>query len=156
MNILEMVLHARSLHLRDMLQKKRESNEKELQERELKGKERERIEMDMLIQAGTVINEGTSDDNLVFTATDVRPSKISDAFVQVHQSNDDVNSVDIFENVFAYETQSHVQPEYINDTYVVNQDDRNITPETPYMDPNGGMIEHEMCIMIKNVFQMLY
>ena len=62
--------------------------------------------------------------------------------VQVHQSNDDVNGDDRFENVFDYETQSHGQPEYINDTYVVNQDDRNITPETPHVDLNGGKVEH--------------
>ena len=120
---------------------------------------------------GTVNNEGTLDDSLVFTgnnalselqtesstsrndsdadgkhkckdglnnAAAISPSQSSVALVQVHQSNND----DIFENVFAYETQSHGQREYTNDTYVVNQDDRNITPETPHVDLNGGTVEH--------------
>lgn len=131
----------------------------------------------MLIQAGTVNNEGTSDDNLIFTGNsalseqqnesstpgndsdadgklnckddlkntvdDFRPSESLDTFIKVDHSNGVINDVDIFDNVFAYETQSHEQPEYINDTCVVNQVDSDITPETPHMDPNGGMVEHD-------------
>ncbi|GKD68128.1 hypothetical protein Tco_1322218, partial [Tanacetum coccineum] len=68
-------------------------------------------------------------------AADVRPSYDSNTLVKVHHSNDDI---DIFDNVFAHEIQNHEQPEYINDTYVVNQDDSNITPEARDMDPIHG------------------
>ncbi|GJT61690.1 hypothetical protein Tco_1005223 [Tanacetum coccineum] len=55
-------------------------------------------------------------DNVV---ADVGPSYNSNLLVKVHQSNDDVHT---FDNVFAHEIQNHEQPEYINDTYVVNQE----------------------------------
>ena len=102
-------------HLRDMLEQKRESNEKELQERELKGKERERIEMGMLIQAGTVNNEETSDDNFIFMGNSAlseqqnessTPGKDSDA-------NRKLNCKDDLKN-----TAVDVRPSEISDTFI--------------------------------------
>jgi hypothetical protein len=141
MNILEMVLNVRSLHLREMQEKKRDSNEKE---RSTSGNDSD-------VDGKHKCKDGLNN------AAAVSPSQSLVALVQVHQSNDD----DILENVFAYETQSHGQPEYINDTYVVNQNDRNITPETPQVDLNGGTVEHNSvnrdqecastALMIKNM-----
>jgi hypothetical protein len=181
---LEFELNERSLHLSVVKELEMQKQGRELNVRE-NGSKRQ-------TQEGTVNNEGTLDDSLVFMGNnalselqtesstpgndsdangklnpkddlktapaDVGPSHCSGILVKVNQSTDDVN---IFDNVFAYETQSHVQLEYINDTYVVNQDDRNITPKTPHVDLNGCTVEHNSvnrdqecastALMIKNM-----
>lgn len=44
----------------------------------------------------------------------------------------------MFDNVFAHNQTHPVHPESISDTYVVEQNDSNITFATPDMDPNRG------------------
>ncbi|GJU28419.1 hypothetical protein Tco_1167040 [Tanacetum coccineum] len=46
-------------------------------------------------------------------------------------------------NVFANERQYPKQPESINDTYVVEKDDNNITPDSLYMCNNEEKVEHD-------------
>ncbi|GJX10957.1 integrase, catalytic region, zinc finger, CCHC-type containing protein, partial [Tanacetum coccineum] len=50
----------------------------------------------------------------------------TESLKKVHNTDDNYN-------VFAHEKQHHEQPESINDTYVMEKDDRNISPDSSYM-----------------------
>ncbi|GKA78502.1 hypothetical protein Tco_0785039 [Tanacetum coccineum] len=66
---------------------------------------------------------------------DIRPSYDSDIVFEVHH--------DTFENVFANEIQSHKQPGFISDTYVVNENNSDNISNIPDMDPNRDKEEHD-------------
>ncbi|GJT75081.1 hypothetical protein Tco_1041806 [Tanacetum coccineum] len=59
---------------------------------------------------------------------DIRPTYDTDSLEQI--DNDDYN-------VFAIEKEHPEQPESVNDTYLVEQDDTNTTPDSSYMSNNG-------------------
>ncbi|GJU73274.1 hypothetical protein Tco_1264679 [Tanacetum coccineum] len=54
-----------------------------------------------------------------------------------------VHTADDHYNVFANERQHHEQPKIINDTYVVEQDDRNISPDSPNMCSDEGEADQD-------------
>jgi FtsZ-binding cell division protein ZapB len=82
---------------------------------------------------GTQRNEAgwDSEDN------HIRPSSDTEILARVQHSHAHDN-VNIFDNVFAQDQTHLAHPESISDTYVVEQNDSNITFATPDMDPNRG------------------
>lgn len=81
---------------------------------------------------GTYRNEAvwdTEDDH-------TRPSFETEILAMVQHSNYNDNVV--FDNVFAHDQTHPAYPESVSDTYVVEQNDSNITFATPDMDPNRG------------------
>ncbi|GJW40679.1 hypothetical protein Tco_0066524 [Tanacetum coccineum] len=66
---------------------------------------------------------------------DIGPSYDSDTISEVPH--------DMFENVFAHGIQNLEQPESIFDTYVVNENNSDITSHIPNMDPDRGKEEHD-------------
>ncbi|GJX12242.1 hypothetical protein Tco_0202101, partial [Tanacetum coccineum] len=72
----------------------------------------------------------------------------------LHIENDDIGPLydsdtvsgvdhDMFENMFAHGIQNYEQPEFIPDTYVVNENNSNIISDITNMDPNRGKEEHD-------------
>ncbi|GJV93611.1 hypothetical protein Tco_1541424 [Tanacetum coccineum] len=74
-------------------------------------------------------------DTDAFDSADIGPSYNCDTSFKVHTNT--------FENVFANETESHEQPDYISDTHVVNKNNNNIMSDIPHMDPNRDKEEHD-------------
>ncbi|GJU84550.1 hypothetical protein Tco_1292096 [Tanacetum coccineum] len=72
------------------------------------------------------------------TLVDTVASDIEYADTGLSYDSDTVNEVhhDTFENVFPNGIQSHEQPDYIFDTYVVNENNSDIISDIPNMDPN--------------------
>ncbi|GJY61335.1 hypothetical protein Tco_0461992 [Tanacetum coccineum] len=69
----------------------------------------------------------------------------ANADIGLSYDSDTVSEVphDMLKNVFAYEIQSHEQPESISDTYEVNENNSNIIFDTPNMDPDRNKEEHD-------------
>ncbi|GJS24524.1 hypothetical protein Tco_0453156 [Tanacetum coccineum] len=67
--------------------------------------------------------------------TDIGPTYDSDTMSEVNH--------DMFENVFAHGIQNYEQPEFIPDTYTVNENNSNIIYDIPNMDPDRGKEEHD-------------
>ncbi|GJW66820.1 hypothetical protein Tco_0121244 [Tanacetum coccineum] len=78
-------------------------------------------------------NESSSSGN--DADVDIGPSYDSDIVSEVHH--------DMFENMFAHGIQNHEQPEFIPDTYVVNETNSSIISNIPYMDPDRVKEEHD-------------
>lgn len=83
--------------------------------------------------------DGTQRNEAVWDTEDdhIRPSSDIEILAMVQHSHAHDN-VDIFDNVFAHDQTHPAYPESISDTYVVEQNDSNITFATPDMDPNRG------------------
>lgn len=81
--------------------------------------------------------DGTQRNEAVWDTEDdhIRPSSDTEIFTKVQHSN---NNGVVFDNVFAHNQTHPEHPESISDTYVVEQNDSNITFDTPDMDPNRG------------------
>ena len=67
----------------------------------------------------------------------IRPSSDTEILATVQHSYVHHN-VDIFDNMFVHDQTHPAHSESISDTYMVEQNDSNITLATPNMDPNGG------------------
>ncbi|GKA27018.1 hypothetical protein Tco_0713186, partial [Tanacetum coccineum] len=65
---------------------------------------------------------------------DIGSSNDSDSVLRVYH--------DLFKNMFAHGIQNHKQLESIPDTYVVNENNRNIISDIPNMDPDRNKEEH--------------
>nr|GEV52248.1 hypothetical protein [Tanacetum cinerariifolium]GEV61994.1 hypothetical protein [Tanacetum cinerariifolium] len=65
--------------------------------------------------------------------TDIRPSYDTEPMVEVPYTVED--------NVFAIENQHSEQPESINDTHVMEKDDRNVIPDSPNMCDNDNQAD---------------
>nr|GEV70988.1 hypothetical protein [Tanacetum cinerariifolium] len=66
---------------------------------------------------------------------DIGPSYDSDTVSEVH--------LNMFEIVFTHGIQNHEQPKSNPDTYVVNENNSDITSDIPNMDPDRGKEEHD-------------
>ncbi|GKB60917.1 hypothetical protein Tco_0917103 [Tanacetum coccineum] len=102
---------------------------------------------------GVTENSGTESKNSSTETTFSRSEKESsssegnaaDADIGPSYDSNMVTGVphDMFENVFAYEIQSHEQPQSIPDTYEVNENNSNIISDIPNMDPDRDKEEHD-------------
>ncbi|GKB37042.1 hypothetical protein Tco_0881984 [Tanacetum coccineum] len=70
------------------------------------------------------------------TADNSGPIFDTEPFKKVHNNDDNYN-------VFANERQHPEQPEFVNDTYLVEQGDTNTTPDSSDMSNNGGEADHD-------------
>ncbi|GKC90958.1 hypothetical protein Tco_1151607 [Tanacetum coccineum] len=106
---------------------------------------KEKIMLVQIQKFGQVLDEGSRNDAdakkmLVDMTTyaiendDIGPSYDSDTVFEVH--------LDMFENMFAHGIQNHEQPKSSPDTYVVNENNSDISSYIPNMYPDRGKEEH--------------
>ncbi|GJR17232.1 hypothetical protein Tco_0965759 [Tanacetum coccineum] len=118
-------------------------------------KEREIQQQESLVTEGTTLEANLSIDGTTLDASlvtkdvekilvDMIASDIANADIRPSYGNDTVSEVhhDIFENMFVHGIQNHEQLEYIQDTYVVNENNSNIIFDIPNMDPDRDKEEH--------------
>nr|GEU75047.1 hypothetical protein [Tanacetum cinerariifolium] len=91
-------------------------------------------------ECNSLRNESSNSWNDAYA--DIGPSYDSDTVCEVHR--------DIFENMFVHGLQNHGQPESIPDTYVVNENNSNITSDIPNMDPDRDKEEHNYGLGFEN------
>ncbi|GJU69716.1 hypothetical protein Tco_1255975 [Tanacetum coccineum] len=83
-------------------------------------------------KSGIISNKSRNDT--IADGADIRPTYDTDPLEQGH--NDDYN-------VFSMEKEHHVQPESVNNTYLVEQGDSNTTPDSSYMSKDRGEADQD-------------